>query len=93
MLLAATASEAQALQERIGPLHNMGIQAVFYDSAAVKQAEPALTLPSEGGALLVQSDAQLVSNVPLLLFTQCIICLKPWPVSPPVSQLYCWPEQ
>lgn len=60
MLLAVTAKEAQALHDRAAPLHDMGIKAVFYDHEAVKQVEPALVLPAEGGALLVETDAQLV---------------------------------
>lgn len=72
MLLAVTASEAQALHERIDPLHDMGIKAAFYDHEAVKQVEPALVLPAEGAALLVESDAQLVRHIPdaLLLLPQ-----------------------
>ena len=74
MLLAVTASEAQALHDRAGPLHDMGVKAVFYDHKAVKQVEPSLVLPAEGGALLVESDAQLVSQKRQLLnawFSAC----------------------
>ena len=61
MLLALSAEEAQGLQERAAMLQQHGIRAEYHPAKAVKQLEPALTLPQAGGALLVESDSQLVS--------------------------------
>lgn len=61
MLLALNAEEAQGLQERAAMLQQHGIRAEYHHQDAVKQLEPALTLPQAGGALLVESDSQLVS--------------------------------
>ena len=61
MLLALSAEEAQGLQERAAMLQQNRIRAEYLPSKAVKQLEPALTLPQAGGALLVETDSQLVS--------------------------------
>lgn len=61
MLLALNAEEAQGLQERAAMLQQNGIRAEYHPQEAVKQLEPALSLPQAGGALLVESDSQLVS--------------------------------
>lgn len=61
MLLALNAEEAQGLQERAAMLQQNGFRAEYHPQEAVKQLEPALTLPQGGGALLVESDSQLVS--------------------------------
>lgn len=61
MLLALSAEEAQGLQERAAMLQQNGIRAKYHHHKAVKQLEPALSLPQAGGALLVESDSQLVS--------------------------------
>ena len=61
MLLALSAEEAQAMQERAAMLQQHGIRANYHPAKAVKQLEPALTLPQAGGALLVDADSQLVS--------------------------------
>lgn len=60
MLLALNAEEAQRLQERAAMLQQNGIRAEYHPQEAVKQLEPALTLAQSGGALLVESDSQLV---------------------------------
>lgn len=60
MLLALNNQEAQGLQERAAMLQENGIRAEYHPQEAVKQLEPALTLPQAGGALLVESDSQLV---------------------------------
>lgn len=60
MLLALNAQEAQGLQERAAMLQQHGIRAEYHPQDAVTHIEPALTLPSSGGALLVESDSQLV---------------------------------
>lgn len=61
MLLALTAEEGQDLQDRAAMLQQNGIRAAYHSRAAVTELEPALQLPHSGGALLVESDAQLVS--------------------------------
>lgn len=60
MLLALTAQEGQDLQDRAAMLQQNGISAAYHGRAAVTELEPALQLPHSGGALLVESDAQLV---------------------------------
>lgn len=60
MLLALDAQESQGLQERAEMLQQNGIRAEFHSQEAVRQLEPALTLPQAGGALLVDTDSQLV---------------------------------
>lgn len=60
MLLALNDQEAQGLLERAAMLQENGIRAKYYPREAVEQLEPALTLPQAGGALLVESDSQLV---------------------------------
>ena len=62
MLLALTAQEGQDLQDRAAMLQQNGIRAAYHSQAAVTQLEPALQLPHSGGALLVESDAQLVRH-------------------------------
>ncbi|DBA78931.1 hypothetical protein WJX77_006610 [Trebouxia sp. C0004] len=59
MLLALTAEEGQDLQDRAAMLQQNGITAAYHSRAAVTKLEPALQLPHSGGALLVESDAQL----------------------------------
>ena len=61
MLLALSAQEGQDLQERAAMLQQNGIRATYHSQAAVAELEPALQLPHAGGALLVESDSQLVS--------------------------------
>ena len=61
MLLALDAAEAQGLQERAAMLQQQGIKAEYHPQEAVKQLEPALSLPQAGGALLVETDSQLVT--------------------------------
>lgn len=60
MLLALSAQEGQDLQERAAMLQQNGIKATYHSQAAVAELEPALQLPQAGGALLVESDSQLV---------------------------------
>lgn len=60
MLLALSAQEGQDLQERAAMLQSNGIKATYHSQAAVAELEPALQLPQAGGALLVESDSQLV---------------------------------
>ena len=62
MLLALTAQEGQDLQDRAAMLQQNGIRAAYHSRAAVTEFEPALQLPHSGGALLVESDAQLVRH-------------------------------
>jgi L-2-hydroxyglutarate oxidase LhgO len=62
MLLALTAQEGQDLQDRAAMLQQNGIRAAYHSQAAVTELEPALQLPHSGGALLVESDAQLVRH-------------------------------
>ena len=62
MLLALTAQEGQDLQDRAATLQQNGIRAAYHSQAAVTQLEPAPQLPHSGGALLVESDAQLVRH-------------------------------
>ena len=62
MLLALNAEEGQELEDRAAMLQQNGIRAAYYSQAAVTELEPALMLPRAGGALLVESDSQLVRN-------------------------------
>lgn len=80
MLLALSTEEAQGLQERVALLQQNGIRAEYHPSKAVKQLEPALTLPQAGGALLVESDSQLVSTC---------VCTCTYPATPTVTSLLC----
>ena len=61
MLLASDECEANELQERAEMLQRHGIRAAYHSQSSVHQLEPALQLPEAGGALLVESDTQLVS--------------------------------
>lgn len=61
MLLASNHHEARQLQHRAELLQQNGIRASYHNQAAAQELEPALTLPEAGGALLVESDSQLVS--------------------------------
>ena len=61
MLLASDEYEANELQDRAEMLQRHGIRAAYHTQSSVKQLEPALELPEAGGALLVESDTQLVS--------------------------------
>ena len=61
MLLASDEYEANELQGRADMLQRHGIRAAYHSQSSVKQLEPALQLPEAGGALLVESDTQLVS--------------------------------
>ena len=60
MLLATASHEADQLIQRAAMLQQNGIRAAYHSASAVKELEPALQLPDDGGALLVESDAQLV---------------------------------
>ena len=82
MLLALTDQEGQDLQDRAAMLQQNGIRATYHGQAAVRELEPALKLPEAGGALLVQSDSQLVSIMPAAAaaaaaddLKQCMYCM------------------
>ncbi len=70
MLLALTAQEGQDLQDRAAMLQQNGIRAAYHSRAAVTELEPALQLPHSGGALLVESDAQLVRHPNIISCTK-----------------------
>lgn len=61
LLLASTEAESAALAERQLSLNGHAVRATFLDRTRLGDVEPALHLPRGGGALLVQSDAQIVS--------------------------------
>ncbi len=67
MLLALTAQEGQDLQDRAAMLQQNGIKAAYHSQAAVMELEPALQLPPSGGALLVESDVQLVRHSNIII--------------------------
>ena len=77
MLLALTAEEGQDLQDRAAMLQQNGIRAAYHSRAAVTELEPALQLPHSGGALLVESDAQLVRHRNII---SCAKCRSPTPL-------------
>ena len=67
ILLASASHEADQLQQRADMLQQNGIRAAYHSSADLKELEPALQLPDDGGGLLVESDSQLVRRCcPLL---------------------------
>ena len=80
MLLALTAEEGQDLQDRAAMLQQNGIRAAYHSRAAVTELEPALQLPHSGGALLVESDAQLVRHLNIISCASCAKCRSPTPL-------------
>lgn len=61
MLLASDSAEAESLQGRAHILQSAGLKATCMSSREASRLEPALHLPQDGAALLLPSDAQLVS--------------------------------
>ena len=76
MLLALNGQEAQGLRERAAMLQEAGVRAEYFPQEDVKQLEPALALPQAGGALLVESDSQLVRSCILPLRLHCLLNAK-----------------
>eukprot|EP00250_Pteridium_aquilinum_P021266 c25076_g1_i1 orf=408-2072(+) len=63
-LLFGTCSEhAFALQERAEALCNVGVQAEFLNSAALRDVEPELNVGAEGCAVLTFDDCQIDANL------------------------------
>lgn len=78
MLLALNTEEGQELEDRAAMLQQNGIRAAYYSQAAVTELEPALMLPRAGGALLVESDSQLVRKfVDLKSALACLALFAP----------------
>lgn len=62
MLVASTEEEAVAVKDQQALLESGGLRAFSLTTTQARWMEPALRLPRRGGALLVHTDVQLVSE-------------------------------
>lgn len=73
MLIATCAEDADALKCHAGKLRDAGIADVTYYTASMAQdVEPMLTLPSDGAAIVVPTDAQIDGRATTSMFLELI---------------------
>lgn len=62
LLLASDALEKEQLEERAAQLQGEGLSPILLDSRELQEAEPDLQVSDSMSGLLLQTDAQIVSN-------------------------------
>uniref|UniRef100_A0A7S1STQ5 FAD-dependent oxidoreductase domain-containing protein 1 n=1 Tax=Tetraselmis chuii TaxID=63592 RepID=A0A7S1STQ5_9CHLO len=72
LLLASNSEEAGKLEAQAECLKAAGVQAEMISASAVAKLEPSLSIPAEGGGMLVENDAQINGrNSAFLLLNIC----------------------